>query len=107
MIGLDDAWNWYESTRKQLQRRLRHELIIQIVTDATDEIEHGSFYRVLEVFKGLDANLVEKVNQVRRYRNWVAHGRRTAKPDAVDPETAFRRLKDFLDVLVTRSAAGS
>jgi hypothetical protein len=179
MIGLDDAWNWYETTRKQLQlfgrlgrkhwdhlrwdgtlgrdeklksleaeeiitgssfcldhlddfavlilfsvfesvvraqvlsevedekRRLRHELIIQIVTDATDEIEHGSFYRVLEVFKGLDANLVEKVNQVRRYRNWVAHGRRTAKPDAVDPETAFRRLKDFLDVPVTRSAAGS
>jgi hypothetical protein len=23
----------------------------------------------------------------------------TAKPDAVDPETAFRRLKEFLDVL--------
>ncbi len=87
--------------------RLRHELIIQIVTDATDEIEHGSFYRVLEVFKGLDANLIEEVNQVRRYRNWVAHGRRTAKPDAVDPETAFRRLKDFLDVLGIRSAAGS
>jgi len=39
------------------------------------------------------------MNQVRRYRNWVAHGRRTAKPDAVDPETAFRRLKEFLDVL--------
>ncbi len=27
--------------------RLRHALIIQIVTDATDEIEHGSFHRVL------------------------------------------------------------
>ncbi len=34
-----------------------------------------------------------------RYRNWVSHGRRTAKPAAVDPETAFRRLKEFLDVL--------
>jgi hypothetical protein len=171
MIDLDDAWNWYATTRKQLKlfgrlgqkhwdglpwdgtlgkddkltsleadaivtgsafcldhlddfavlilfsvfesavraqvlsevedekSRLRHALIIQIVTDATDEIEHGSFYRVLQVFKGLDANLIEEVNQVRRYRNWVAHGRRTAKPDAVDPETAFRRLKEFLDVL--------
>jgi hypothetical protein len=79
--------------------RLRHALIIRIVTAATDEIEHGSFYRVLQVFKGLDANLIEEVNQVRRYRNWVAHGGRTAKPDAVDPETAFRRLKEFLDVL--------
>ena len=79
--------------------RLRHALIIQIVTDAADEIEHGSFYRVLQVFKELDADLIEEVNQVRRYRNWVAHGRRTAKPAAVDPETAFRRLKDFLEVL--------
>jgi hypothetical protein len=79
--------------------RLRHALIIRIVADATDEIEHGSFYRVLQVLKGLDANVIEEVHQVRRYRNWVAHGRRTAKPDAVDPETAFRRLKEFLDVL--------
>jgi hypothetical protein len=79
--------------------RLRHAVIIQIVEGAVQEIEHGSFYRVLEVFKGRDAGLVEEVNQVRRYRNWVAHGRRTAKPDAVDPETAFRRLKEFLDVL--------
>ncbi len=79
--------------------RLRHTLIIRIVTDATDEIEHGSFYRVLQVFKGLDANLIEEVHHVRRYRNWVAHGRRTAKPDAVDPETAFRRLKELLDAL--------
>ena len=87
--------------------RLRHALIIQIVTDASDEIEHASFYRVLQVFKGLDANLVEEVNQVRKYRNWVAHGRRTAKPDAVDPETAFTRLTGFLDVLGIRSAHGS
>ena len=79
--------------------RLRHAVIIQIVEGAVQEIEHGSFYWVLEVFKGRDAGLVEEVNQVRRYRNWVAHGRRTAKPDAVDPETAFRRLKEFLDVL--------
>ena len=56
-------------------------------------------YRVLEVFKGRDAGLVEEVNQVRSYRNRAAHGRRTAKPAAVDPETAFRRLKEFLDVL--------
>jgi len=87
--------------------RLRHEPIIQVVTDATDEIEHGSFYRVLQVFKGIDANLIEQVNQVRRYRNWVAHGHRTGKSDSVDAETAFRRLKDLLDVLGIRSMQGS
>jgi hypothetical protein len=87
--------------------RLRHALIVQIVTNATDEIEHGSFHRLLQVLKGLDSNQIEEVNQVRRYRNWVAHGRRTAKPDAVDPDTAFRRLKGFLDVLGIGSGQSS
>ena len=171
MMNLDDAWNWYVTTRNQLQffgrlgrkhwdhlpwdgplgrddklkelesgaivtgsafclehlddfavlilfsvfesivrdqvlsdvedekTRLSHALLVRIVDDSVHDIEHGSFYRVLEVFKGRDAGLVEEVNQVRKYRNWVAHGRRTARPDAVDPETAFRRLKKFLDVL--------
>jgi hypothetical protein len=43
--------------------RLRHAVIIQIVDGAVQEIEHGSFYRVLEVFKGRDAELVEEVNK--------------------------------------------
>ena len=46
-----------------------------------------------------DANLIEEVNQVRRYRNWVAHGRRTPQPAAVTPATAYDRLKRFLDHL--------
>jgi hypothetical protein len=171
MMNLDDAWNWYVTTRKQLRlfgrlgrkhwdhlpwdgplgmddhikliesdvivtdsafclghlddfavlilfsvfesivrdqvlsdvedekARLSHALIVKIVENAVQEIEHGSFYQVLEVFKGRGAGLVEEVNQVRKYRNWVAHGRRTAKPDAVDPESAYSRLKRFLDVL--------
>jgi hypothetical protein len=61
-----------------------------------DSIEQGSFFRVLEPYKDVDANLVEEVNQVRRYRNWVAHGRRTDQPAAVDPTTAYGRLKRFL-----------
>ncbi|MGC8644071.1 MAG: hypothetical protein ACP5XB_29780 [Isosphaeraceae bacterium] len=172
MMNLDDAWNWYDTTRKQLQlfgrlgrkhwdhlpwhsslgrddrlrdlqsdaivtdsafclehlddfavlilfsvfesivrdqvlsdvevekARLSHALIARIVEEAVEQIEHGSFYQVLEDFKGRGKDgLVEEVNQVRRYRNWVAHGRRTAMPDAVDPDTAYRRLKRFLDVL--------
>ncbi len=79
--------------------RLSHALIVQIVEDAVGQIEHGSFYRLLEFFKPHGAVLVEEVNKVRRYRNWVAHGRRTEKPNTVDPETAFRRLKQFLDVV--------
>lgn len=79
--------------------RLSHVLVTQIVDDAIQNIEQGSFFRVLEVYKGQDVELVEEVNQVRKYRNWVAHGRRTDRPDAVEPDTAYDRLKRFLDLI--------
>ena len=63
------------------------------------DLEHGSIFRVLEPFKGKAADLTEEVNKVRRYRNWVAHGRRTPQSDAVDPLTAYKRLKRFLEEL--------
>ena len=76
---------------------LDHPLITRILDEAVQEIEQGSIFRVLDVFKAQDANLVEEVNQVRRYRNWVAHGRRGQPPSGVDPEAAYDRLKRFLD----------
>jgi hypothetical protein len=52
---------------------------------------------VLEPYKDVNADLIDEVNQVRRYRNWVAHGRRTAQPDAVNLLAAYDRLKRFLE----------
>ena len=76
--------------------RMHSAQVKQIVDDALEGIEHGSVFRVLGLFKKIDAGLVEEVNQVRRYRNWVAHGRRSARPETVDPPTAFDRLNRFL-----------
>jgi hypothetical protein len=78
---------------------LRHVAVKRALDEMKEGIEHGSFFKVLEPYKELDANLIEEVNQVRRYRNWVAHGRRTAQPAAVNPTTAYDRLKRFLDLL--------
>jgi hypothetical protein len=75
----------------------RHAAIKRALDEMREGIEHGSFYKVLEPYKVGDADLVEAVNQVRRYRNWVAHGRRTDQPAAVNPSTAYERLKRFLD----------
>jgi hypothetical protein len=79
--------------------RLSHALVVRIVDGAMQDIEQGSFFRILEVFKDRDADLVEEVNQVRRYRNWVAHGRRSERPAFVAPEIAYARLKRFLDAI--------
>ena len=64
-----------------------------------EALEHGSFYKVTEAYKSLDPDLSEQVNKVRKYRNWVAHGRRGEPQNAVDPKTAYDRLKRFLDRL--------
>jgi hypothetical protein len=77
--------------------RLDHPLVTRILDDAIQDFEQSSVFRVLEVYKSQGADLVEEVNQVRRYRNWVAHGRRDDPPSGVDPETAYVRLKRFLD----------
>jgi hypothetical protein len=78
---------------------LRHVAVKRAVEEMKDGIEHGSFFKVLEPYKDFDADLIEHVNQVRRYRNWVAHGRRMEQPAAVDPTMAYDRLKRFLDQL--------
>jgi hypothetical protein len=78
---------------------ISHVAIKRAFDDMKEGITHGSFFKVLEPYKDFDANLIEEVNQVRRYRNWVAHGRRTEQPAAVNPTTAYGRLKRFLNHL--------
>jgi hypothetical protein len=81
--------------------RLRHASLQQAAKDACEAIENGSFFRVLDPFKAAGhADLIEQVNQVRRYRNWVAHGRRGEPPMTVEPEAAYDRLKRFLEIIL-------
>jgi len=78
---------------------LRHPALQHAVRMLNESLEHGSFYKVTEAYKSLDPDLIEQVNQVRKYRNWVAHGRRGEPQNAVDPNTAYARLQRFLDRL--------
>jgi hypothetical protein len=54
---------------------------------------------VLESYKGVNDNLVEQVNQVRKYRNWVSHGKRKAQPAIVGPKAAYERLSKCLSLI--------
>lgn len=78
---------------------LHHRAIKSAVQEAKEQIKEGSFFHVLQPYKYEHADLVEQVNQVRRYRNWVAHGRRGVQPEIVEPRTALDRLNRFLLVL--------
>lgn len=83
---------------------LKHPTLMHAAEEALESIEEGSFFRVLEPFKVLDAGLVEEANQVRRYRNWVAHGRRGDPPGSppidIDPQTAYNRLSRCLRLIL-------
>jgi len=86
---------------------LRHPSLRHAAQEACDAIKNGSFFRVLGPFKaGGHADLIEQVHQVRRYRNWVAHGRRGDPPATVDPEAAYDRLTRFLQLLGPTTGAG-
>jgi hypothetical protein len=71
--------------------------------DAVRGVEEGSFYRrVLEPLKKqcrVSADLVTQIDQIRDYRNWVAHGRREAPTNRVVPREAYERLSHFLGAL--------
>ena len=85
----------------------RHPALQHALQTLHESLEQGSFFRILEGYKSLDSNLVEQVSQVRRYRNWVAHGRKSEPPDSVDPEMAYKRLKRFLELMPTVEGAAS
>jgi len=84
-------------------------ILKEAAADAIQGVKEGSFYRrVLDPLKTqgrVPADLVTRVDQVRGYRNWVAHGRREAPMNNVSPRMAYDRLNEFLAVLGIASEA--
>jgi hypothetical protein len=74
-----------------------HPALIKAIEQMKESIANGRFFRVTEAYKSLDSNLAEEVNQVRKFRNWVAHGRRGSPANDVDPPAALDRLRRFFD----------
>jgi hypothetical protein len=80
-------------------------ILKEAAKDAIKGVEEGSFYRrVLDPLSKQDRvlpDLVDQVNQVRNYRNWVAHGRRERDDGMsnVTPRMAYERLTQFLAAL--------
>lgn len=84
--------------------RLSHPIMRQAAEDAINGIREGSFFnRVLSPLKlAIPAEVIEQVNQVRDYRNWVAHGKRKSPKKGtvnLSPKEAYDRLSDFLERL--------
>lgn len=75
---------------------IQHPAVLRAVKDLKDAIENGSFGKVTESYKAMDVDLTAQVNRVRKFRNWVAHGRRGEPENRVDPMSAVNRLRRYL-----------
>ena len=82
---------------------LRHPALVDAGRQLRETLASGSFFRVTEAYKGLDPELTSQVNQVRRFRNWVAHGRREDRENQITPKAAFARLGEFLERMALES----
>ena len=79
---------------------LTHPMLKAAARNAIDAAGRRSFAAILDSYsKGGHADLAEQVRQVRRYRNWISHGRRGEVLPTIEPKTAYQRLRQFLELL--------
>lgn len=83
--------------------QITNPFILGVIRRTLGEIDRGSFAGDLEAYSRSKSaewvNLSDRVRQVRRYRNWITHGRRGKPHGAVDPKTARDALTEFLNLL--------
>lgn len=84
---------------------LQHPVLKAAARDVAEAVDKRSLAQLLDWYSlGGHPDLAERVRQVRRRRNWAAHGRRGQEPERVSPGEAYERLSAFL-ALVSMSAA--
>lgn len=94
---------------EQLLLAYVRELAEQITAEQTEPVpgvlaeyafknaERWRFKEILKLFGSVaDASVLEKVEKLYDYRNWVAHGKHKLKPVTTDPFDAYGALSLFL-----------
>lgn len=83
--------------------RAEHQFARQAIEKALKEIRIGSFGPILDRLATRHPDLKEQIQQIRRYRNWVAHGKADLEGGGhlprTDPASAYQRLKKFLQLI--------
>ncbi len=88
-----------KSVEKELTSPPRHPALSDAIGVMRDTIQNGSFGLLTRMYRSLDPDLRTQVDQVRKFRNWVAHGRRGDAENEVTPAQSRERLERFLALL--------
>lgn len=87
---------------------LTHPLSLKVMNDALREIEKESIERTLSSFAVTNLNedkMILRVQDIRDFRNWVAHGKKGPSPKVIEPNQAFQSLKRLLDYARSETVA--
>jgi hypothetical protein len=87
---------------------LTHPFSLKVMNDALREIEKESIERTLSGFaltKMNDGKMILRVQDIRDFRNWVAHGKKGPSPKVIEPNQAYQSLKRLLDFVRSETVA--
>jgi hypothetical protein len=90
-----------EGVERELPVPPRHPALNDAVDEMRETIRNGSFGILTRMYRNLDPDLKTQVDQVRKFRNWVAHGRRGEVENEVTPRQSRERLTRFLELLAS------
>lgn len=72
----------------------------RLATRFRNEVERWPLHHILELFQDeIDKELIDRVVQIKRYRDWLAHRNPSKRPRVVDPTTSFNLLSTLLQHL--------
>ena len=87
-----------EETANYLKAQNMEPFLNQVVKYGLKTPDRWKIEEILDLYKvNIDPNLVGQVKQIFKYRNWIAHGRRGAKPLSIDHRLTYFRLTLFLE----------
>lgn len=82
---------------ERLLRETAHPAMLSAARDLEDAIERGSFSKLTAAYQPMDVDMTAQIDQIRDFRNWVAHGRRGPVKNLTKPESAIERMRRYVE----------
>lgn len=72
----------------------------KISSQVSKEIEYWKIDEIIDLFNPVvDSYICGQLKEIKRYRDWLAHGKMRKKSVSADPKTTFETIKLFCDEL--------
>jgi hypothetical protein len=82
---------------ERLLRETSHPAMLSAAKDLEDAIKRGSFSQITAAYQPMDVDMTAQIDQIRAFRNWVAHGRRGLADNLTNPGTAVERMRRYVE----------